>query len=90
MNSVLRSERGVSGHLADVYQRLCEEFGNVVFRWSWKGVPHVVVTTGVSTFSVCYFRGARVYGVFSPYPSAVQDRENLLDAQDVVRYIKDY
>lgn len=87
---MLRSERGVSGCLGEVYQRLCEEFGSVVFRRSWRGVPHVVVTTGVSTFSVCYFRKARVYRVFSPYPSAAQVKVNLSDARDVVSYIKDY
>jgi len=82
----------VSGYLERAYRELWEEFNNVVFRWSKKGVPHIIVTTSVSTFSVCYFRRAKVFRVYSPWPSGdvAQDRVSLIDTQDVVGHIRDY
>ena len=69
MSNLLKQVDGVSSHLRNVYLELVKEFDSVIFRWSKYGVPHLVITTKVSTFSVCYFRRSKIFKSFSPYPS---------------------
>lgn len=52
------------------------------YRTSARGVPHVVVSTGYETFSVCYFGKTRTYRVFWPYPSWGR-RTNKADFEDL-------
>lgn len=92
MSNLLKQVDGVSSHLRNVYLELVKEFDSVIFRWSKYGVPHLVITTKVSTFSVCYFRRSKIFKIFSPYPSGGldQDKDNRFTVQEVVEYIKNY
>lgn len=57
-------------------------------RVSQRGVPHVVVVRGETTYSVCWFSRGGFWRVFFPYPSwgAEQTKLDFYNDNEVVQY----
>lgn len=88
--SIKALERPIPKPLRTIHSMLKEAFDNVEFRWSRRGVPHILVTTTGETFSVCYFGKDRIYRVFSPYYSQgnPQIKRDFEELRDIIRYIR--
>lgn len=59
------------------------------FRWSYNGVPHIVLKLKSKTYSVCYFGREKIYRVFHPYPSGgdAVTRHNCKCPEEVISYL---
>jgi hypothetical protein len=58
------------------------------WRYSRKGVPHVLITNGVDTLSVCYMRRKRIYRLFSDYGASVQLRTDFKTLEEAWRHAR--
>ncbi len=59
-------------------------------RISWQGVPHLLYPNkNKPEYSIAYFRTAKIYKVFYPYPSKFgkQNRINFLHYTQVINYL---
>ncbi len=76
--------------LQDVYAYLKEVSNDVRFRWSRRGVPHIIVTMSNGNYGVCYFKRHNSYRVFFPYLSHGQEQVkwDSREADKVAEYIK--
>lgn len=73
--------------LQGIYARLKEISDDVEFRWSRRGVPHIIVAMSNGDYSVCYFGKYRSYRVFFPYPGEAQFKWDTKDPASVIKYI---
>ena len=64
---------------------------DVAFRWSKKGVPHLLVELSNETiYSLCYFKAYHYWKVFYPYgDSQEQQKKTLNTVEDIVKFLKE-
>lgn len=67
--------------MSEVARRL-----NGEYRVSRRGVPHVLITRGGVTYSVCYFKRSNLYRVFYPYGSSNQERRDFATLDDLTGF----
>lgn len=59
------------------------------FRWSRRGVPHIILQLGSKTYSICYFKSVKLYKVFYPYPGgSLQEHHNCGTPEEVIEFIR--
>lgn len=64
---------------------------DVAFRWSHKGVPHLLVELGKEiVYSLCYFKGHKIWRVFYPYGYGGdnQQKQDFNSAEEMIRFLK--
>ncbi len=61
---------------------------DVAFRWSYKGVPHLLVELGKEVvYSLCYFEGRKLWRVFYPYGSGGQQRQDFNSVEEMIKFL---
>jgi len=63
----MKPSKPIPTSLQEIHTLLKGIFTYVEFRWSKRGVPHIIVTTSIGDYSVCYFGKYKSYRVFYPY-----------------------
>lgn len=62
---------------------------DVAFRWSHKGVPHLLVELGKGiVYSLCYFKGGKFWRVFYPYGSGSQQIQNFSSVEEMTKFLR--
>ena len=62
---------------------------NTAFRWSFNGVPHLLVELGRNTvYSLCYFKKRKSWRVFYPYGTGNQTRVDFQSTEDLIKFLK--
>lgn len=62
---------------------------DTAFRWSFKGVPHLLVELGKDiVYSLCYFKGGKFWRVFYPYGNGYQYRQDFSSAEGMIKFLK--
>ncbi len=75
------------------YQELIEGIKPIAedyyFRWSFKGVPHLLVTLkNQVTYSLCYFGKSKSWKVFYPYQDKDQQKVNFRTREEMLEYLQ--
>ena len=61
----------------------------VAFRWSYKGVPHLLVELGKGVvYSLCYFGKHKSWRVFYPYGDGNQQKQDFNSVEEMVKFLK--
>ena len=61
----------------------------VAFRWSHKGVPHLLVELGKGiVYSLCYFKGRKFWRVFYPYGKSNQQKQDFNSVEELVEFLR--
>ena len=61
---------------------------DAAFRWSYKGVPHLLVELGRGVvYSLCYFRGQKLWRVFYPYGGS-QQKQDFGSIDELVKFLR--
>lgn len=61
----------------------------VAFRWSFKGVPHLLVELGRGiVYSLCYFGGYKFWRVFYPYGNGNQRKQDFNSVEEMVKFLR--
>jgi len=62
---------------------------DVAFRWSYKGVPHLLVELGKKiVYSLCYFKGGKFWRVFYPYGDGSQQKQDFASLEEMLKFLK--
>jgi len=72
-----------------IYQELETQIAPVVrdtaFRWSRKGVPHLLVELSNKTiYSLCYFRAYHYWKAFYPYGDGQEQQVQVLNTEEEI------
>ena len=63
--------------------------GDIAFRWSHKGVPHLLVELGKGiVYSLCYFKGDKIWRVFYPYGNGNQQKQDFNSVEEMIKFLK--
>lgn len=70
---------------ADLEEKLAPIAQDMAFRWSHKGVPHLLAEVNNVIYSICYFSRYDLWRVFYPYQ---QDEQRKQDFNSIVKVIE--
>lgn len=61
----------------------------VAFRWSRRGVPHLLVELGRGiVYSLCYFKVSKFWRVFYPYGRGEQKKQDFSSVRDMIKFLR--
>lgn len=62
---------------------------DTAFRWSFNGVPHLLVELGRKiVYSLCYFKGNKFWRVFYPYGTGNQQTQDFNSLEEMLKFLK--
>lgn len=62
---------------------------DIAFRWSFNGVPHMLVELGRGiVYSLCYFKKHKSWRVFFPYGTGDQRKQDFSSMEDMMKFLK--
>jgi len=62
---------------------------DVAFRWSFGGVPHLLVELGKGiVYSLCYFKGHKLWRIFYPYGNSSQQKQDFSSEGEMIKFLK--
>jgi hypothetical protein len=72
---------------ADLIREVAPLARDTAFRWSRRGVPHLLVETARTVYSLCYFEGRDFWRVFHPYGRGNQRKWDFGSVEEVIKFL---
>lgn len=63
------------------------KFSDTAFRWSFNGVPHLLLESGGMVYSLCFFKKNRLWRVFYPYMTESKTKVDFSTYQEAISFI---